>query len=229
MKWYRACYMNMDGEYEPTPTRKYDLEIIRKEHKLSFNHSYKGSIIECDDGKGWYAFLYLTIGNKYIQKILNEKVEGSYFKTLKEAKQFCNDWIHHFDKSYAVEIMLHNWMKQNIKPCFNEELEYVGDSYFGPTYIHNSYMNTWDRTVYDYFNENPVDYHNGRFYTLELANIDDIPQLRIFKNYICPGSIEGCWIHDENMENTLLEKTIQLRTDRFRRFEEYYLTKCNIS
>lgn len=217
MKWYRATYMNMDGEYEPTPIRKYDLEITRKEHKNSFNHSYRGSIIE-NDKKGWYAFVYLTIGNKYIEKILNEKGEGSYFHTLKEAKEFVSDWIHGFDKSISSQVILNKWKKENAKPCFNEQLEYVGTSYFGPTYIYNSYMNSWDRTVYDYFNENPVNYYNGTFYTLELANIDDKPQLRIHKNRIGSGIIEGTWIHDENLEQILLEKVLKLEDPLYNRY-----------
>lgn len=222
MNWYKKYYLDMDGE--AVPCDGWFCDIKRKDHKLSFNHSYRAEIHK---DKTYNLNIWLCIGNKYIQHILTADTNRLEFKTLKEAKQWCQEQIHNFDKSPCPNSLIRDWKYKNCKPVFNMDLNYVGDSYFGPTYIYNPNTLEWDRTEYDYFNDNPVNYEKGTYHVLELCRPEDKLELRICNEMISPVCIGGEWIHDINLEEILLHKTFELDNPYLKRFKEFALTKVN--
>lgn len=220
MKWFNNYYIDMWGDAVPVDGWFLTLE------RPKYNHAYKACIYERADN-GYYAFIHLYIGNKPIRKIMNDKAEGKYFKTLNDAKKLCESFIRQFDSSKIGDRMIEDWKYDNCKPVFDLNLNYVGDTYFGPSYIYNPNTLKWDRTEYDYFNDNPVNYEKGKYHILELCKPEDDFELRIHNVNISPVCIGGEWIHDLILENTLLEKVIQLDNSYLKRFKDFALSKSS--
>lgn len=207
MQWCRDVYMNIDGEYEPTPHRAYTLNIRRG----YYNHSYEGKIWERLD-KGYCAHAYLNIGNHAVKQILNPKEDGSYFKTVKQAEKFVNNWIREFDKSDKPNQLIEDWKYEHCKPVFDMALQYVGDEYFSANYV----TNPNSREIWDYFNDNPIEY-SGLYWTLCLKH----GELLLLKQTCRPIMTGGEYVADESMIKTLLEKTLKIDNPYLKRYKEY--------
>lgn len=205
MEWSRDFYLTIDGEYEPTPYKSYTLDVRRGK----LNHSYQGRIRQRDD-KGYFAYAHLCIGNHPIQKIIEGDKEGSYFRTLKQAKDFVNNHIRNFDKSYEPNDMIETWKYSHCKPVFDKDLKYVGDEYFSANYV----TNERSRDIWDYFNSNPIHY-DGLYLTLELKD----NKLLLYRQTCYPIMTGGEYIQNDSLKENLLDKVCKLNNPYLERYK----------
>lgn len=209
---------DQSGEYHPTGGYHC---ILKRNEKDLFNNYYiviKENAAYKFGEKGWRCLIYLALQSlcSYANLIHDNK-----FGTLEQAKRWAKDAVYCFDKYYAFSY-IQEWKNNNCKPTFNSNLEWVGDTYFG--YSHVSYNPEYEKPIdyYDYFNDNKVEYHRGKYYHLDIIN----NELVCFETTIDALGHGGCTIQNKDIISNILQKTkdmindnrIENRYNRFRRF-----------
>ena len=206
------------GEYHPTGG--YASSLKRNEKDL-FNNYYiiiKFNSLFKFKEKGWRLFIYLALQCFHSTSNL---IYDYKFDTLDKAKRWAKDAIYSFDKYHSFGY-LQSWKNENCKPTFNSNLEWVGDTYFGYSYV--TYNPEYEKPIdyYDYFNDNKIEYTKGIYYHLDIIN----DRLVLFKTSINSFGHGSETVDDEELKKVLLDKTIKMiddvrvgnRYNRFRRF-----------
>ena len=206
MYWSAIGGTDISGEWHRTGGYYSEIRRCKK-----YNHNYICTIKENSafkfGEKGWRLFISMGTRCMHMGELVDTK-----FRTLKEAKDYAKNFIKEYDNSADALDRVEHYKINNCCPVFDMDLCYEGDEYMGIGYT----SNTAARDVYDYFNDNPVDYH-GVHYTLNIYN----DTLKIGK-IKCYPVVQGAEIfEDKNLSLQLLDKACKIPSKYYERFRQY--------